>query len=52
MANKPPLGSGAHFSALSRQLAANGARDPDALASNAADLFTRVLWRKLWRPTS
>ena len=23
-----------------------------ALASNLADLFTRVLWRKLWRPTS
>jgi len=23
-----------------------------ALRSNTRDLFTRVLWRKLWRPTS
>ena len=30
---KPPLGSGARFSALTQQLAAKGARDPKALAA-------------------
>jgi len=30
---KPPLGSGARFSALTQQLAARGARNPKALAA-------------------
>jgi hypothetical protein len=30
---KPPLGSGARFSALTQQLAAKGARNPKALAA-------------------
>ena len=30
---KPPLGSGARFSALTQQLASKGAKDPKALAA-------------------
>jgi hypothetical protein len=33
MAAKPPLGQGKRFSALTQQLAAKGARNPDALAA-------------------
>ncbi len=33
MARKPPLGSGARFSALTAQLSQRGVRDPKALAA-------------------